>query len=215
MKKTLTIIVLTLLLISCSNDNSSSSNNNNITSGNVDYEFTISINGEVHKVKGNTVSGLPGGSGVSQFYNNNTCIVQSGGTLKILSLGINDIAANNYISGQNISCQIIFGNLLLGENIATVSFQGQYFDDLSTSLGGNNYGASYLIYQTTSGKANSESSNLLINITDVGTSSTVFQKYGKTLKGNYSGTIYLQRKNSTTYDIPVQLSIDFKAVRMY
>lgn len=214
MKKTLTIIALALLVFSCSNDSSSSSNDNK-ASGNVDYEFTISINGEVHKVKGNTVSGLPIGSNPAQFYNNNSCIVQNGGTFKLLSLGINDITANNYISGQNILVNIPLGNLQLGENKAAVNFQGQYFDDLSASLGGNNYGASYLIYQTTSGKANSESSNLLINITDVGTSSTVFQKYGKTLKGNYSGTIYLQRKNSTTYDIPVQLSIDFKAVRMY
>ena len=213
MKKTLTIIALALLVFSCSNDSSSSSNDNK-ASGNVDYEFTISINGEVHKVKGNTVSGLPIGSNPAQFYNNNSCIVQNGGTFKLLSLGINDITANNYISGQNILVNIPLGNLQLGENKAAVNFQGQYFDDLSASLGGSVIGFSY---QATSGKPKAESNKLAINITDLGTTSTLTYpiKYGNTLKGNYSGTIYLLREDYSTYDIPVQLSIDFKAVRMY
>jgi hypothetical protein len=215
MKKTLTIIALALLVFSCSNDSSSSSNDNK-ASGNVDYEFTISINGEVHKVKGNTVSGLPSGSGASQLYNNNTCLannIPSFGTL--VDLGINDVTANNYISGQNIRCTFNLGNLLLGENKVDVIFYGKYFDDLSASLGGSVIGFSY---QSTSGKPKAESNKLAINITDLGTTSTltVFPyKYGNTLKGNYSGTIYLLRKDLSTYDIPVQLSIDFKAVRMY
>ncbi len=113
MKKTLTIIALILLLISCSNDNSSSSNNNNNTSGNVDYEFTITINGEVHKVKGNTVDGLPIGSKSSQLYNNNSCIVQNYAPFKGVFLEINDVTANNYNFRTEYYLQIYFWKLII------------------------------------------------------------------------------------------------------
>ena len=68
-----------------------------------------------------------------------------------------------------------------------------------------------------------------IVITDLGTPTTTKTpydflspyNYGQTIKGNYSGTIYLQRcsnlgtsSGGCYYDIPVVLSIDFKALRM-
>lgn len=59
-------------------------------------------------------------------------------------------------------------------------------------------------------------------ITDLGTTKTLsnngsWYSFGQTIKGNYSGTIYLWRLASGSdifYDIPVQFSIDFKALRL-
>ena len=67
---------------------------------------------------------------------------------------------------------------------------------------------------------------LPINITDLGTGTIYpqtpplpYYNFGQTLKGNYSGTIYLRSHSNSNgigvCDIPVQLSIDFKALRMY
>jgi hypothetical protein len=57
-----------------------------------------------------------------------------------------------------------------------------------------------------------------LNITDLGTETigtggdTVF---GNTIKGNYSGTVYLQPIGVVSHSIPLQLTIDFKAIRFY
>ena len=211
MKKIILLLTFTLLLFSCSkdDDNSSSSNNNN--NGNsftnsMDYEFTITINGEVHKVKGNTTDGIPYGSvnaGINWI--NNQCIITN---YHLAGFAINDVTASNYISGQNMQCLISFPNLLLGVNQASVTLV---------------VGGKYLLFQSVSGRETYEKL-LPINITDLGTG-TLFQQtpplplynFGQTLKGNYSGTIYLRRDTpqGVIYDIPVQLSIDFKALRMY
>jgi hypothetical protein len=65
-KKLILILTLCSVLFSCSNGgNTSSSNNNNNSNSftnSMDYEFIITINGEIHKVKGNTTNGIPKGS---------------------------------------------------------------------------------------------------------------------------------------------------------
>lgn len=225
--KKLVLLALASILLSCSNnDNANSSNNGNSFTNSMDYEFTIKINGEVHKVKGNTTNGIPYGNAYSIVNQiNNTCYAMNiGGSLMFASLGINDVTATNYISGQNLTCQIQLPNLLLGTNQATVNFSGGYFQTLATSLG--SFFPSFLSFQTTSGISNSATTNYLpINITDLGTSSTNslgnggsnYNQYnfGQTLKGNYSGTIYLRNTTNLQYTIPVQLSIDFKVLRRY
>ena len=220
MKKIILLISFTSLLFSCSNGGNASSNNNNPTSGtNVDYEFTITINGQIHKIKGNTTNGVP--SGVSDMYNTtNQCqAINAGGLGPCVYLKINDVSAPNYISGQNLECRINLPNLLMGTNQAQVMFYGSYFDSLYTGSGYTPITNNYL-FQTTNGTYNSSSANkLLINITDLGTNTTnIYSAIGQTLKGNYSGTIYLKRSLSSgaqVCDIPVILSIDFKAIRNY
>lgn len=231
MKKLILFLIVITLSYSCSSDNNNSSNNNgNSFTNSMDYEFTITINGEVHKVKGNTNDGIP--KGVVQsvtHYINNECEIESipGQTQKILTLRINDVTASNYISGQNLECRITFPNLLMGTNQATVRFLGAYFDTVSSNLGALNWGNGTGIsgFQTINGISNSSILNIIpITITDLGTTSTNPNlwspstpfSFGETLKGNYSGTIYLaQNNNINSYNIPLQISIDFKALRMY
>ncbi|WP_353088886.1 hypothetical protein [Flavobacterium sp.] len=230
MKKLILLLSVFTLSYSCSSDSNNSSNNNgNSFTNSMDYEFTITINGEVHKVKGNTTNGIPKGvvQSIGNLINNECQVLQSGGQ-KVVILKINDVTATNYISGQNLECQIILPNLLLGVNEAQVLFNGSYFDSVCTSLGayspGSGIGFSY--FQSISGPFNSTLQRKIpITITDLGTTSTNHSlwspttpyNFGQTLKGNYSGTIYLSSNNSalTNYNIPVQISIDFKALRMY
>ena len=226
MKKIILFLTIVSLLLSCSSDNNNSSNNNgNSFTNSMDYEFTMIINGEVHKVKGNTTNGIPKGvvQSVGNLINNECEVLQSGGQ-KIVMLKINDVTATNYISGQNLECQILFPNLLLGSNQVQVLFYGSYITNLFDNLSPNNLNS----WQTTSGLYNQSISNKLpINITDLGTTSTNHTlwspttpyNFGQTLKGNYSGTVYLRSNSNASgigiYDIPVQISIDFKALRMY
>lgn len=226
MKKTLLFLTIVSLLFSCSSDNNNSDNNNgNSFTNSMDYEFTITINGEVHKVKGNTTNGIPKGmvQSLTNYINNQCEVLQSGGQ-KVVILKINDVTAPNYISGQNLECQILLPNLLLGSNQAQILFYGSYITNLFDSLSPNNFNS----WQTTSGLYNQSISNKLpINITDLGTTSTnpnmwsptTPLNFGQTLKGNYSGTIYLRSYSNASgigvYDIPIQISIDFKAIRMY
>jgi hypothetical protein len=195
----------------------------------MDYEFTITINGEVHKVKGNTTNGIPKGMVQSLTnYINNQCEVFQNGVQKVVYLKINDITAPNYISGQNLECQIHLPNLLLGTNEATIYFSGGYFDTIASNLGAYSFGSGsgFSYFQSISGPFNSSlQKKIPITITDLGTTSTnptlwsptTPYNFGQTVKGNYSGTIYLSSNNSalTNYNIPVQISIDFKALRMY
>jgi len=224
MKKLILLLTVITLSFSCSSDSDNSNNNNNNSFTNsMDYEFTITINGEVHKVKGNTTNGIPYGQISSYYQIMNKCYIENNHDL---SLTINDVTAPNYISGQNMECQISFPNLLLGSNQATVNLVGGYFQSLATSLGALN-----LSFQNISGSGNTTLYNKLpITITDLGTTSSCWQmlsihspyNFGQTLKGNYSGTIYFCSHYAysagtvvTVYDIPVQLSIDFKALRQY
>ena len=110
---------------------------------------------------------------------------------------------------------------MLGSNQAIVNFNGGYFQTLATSLGALNF-----FFLTTSGAlSNNQTINRIpISITDLGSTSTNSEGnggsnynqyiFGQTLKGNYSGTIYLQGNNGQ-FTVPVQLSIDFKALRRY
>lgn len=228
MKKIILLFSFFALLFSCSSDSENSSNNNgNSFTNSMDYEFTITINGEVHKVKGNTTDGIPNGTVYSAFHSiNNSCTANNGSYTQIISLKINDVTESNYISGQNLECGISFPNLLLGINQASVSFTGSYFDTFYTN-GQSNFVPGGWHFHTSNGLQTSNINNLPITISDLGSNSLINQPYplplynfGQTLKGNYSGTIYLRNGdvnplNLNTFDIPVQLSIDFKALRMY
>jgi hypothetical protein len=223
MKKIILIIAIIALSYSCSSSDDSNSSNDNPSNGNVNYEFTITINGEVHKVEGNTTNGIPYGtvsSGVN--YINNQCTIQDNSGQKSMLLQINDVTTPNYISGQNMLCMLTTNNLLLGNTVFSVYFSGSYFSSLFTSLGSNGG-----VWQTINGPRDYDiNGKLPITITDLGTGTLYPQLYplplynfGQTLKGNYNGTIYLSSHSNQNgvliCDIPVQLSIDFKALRMY
>jgi hypothetical protein len=227
MKNIILFITLASLLFSCSSDSNSSSSNNGNNNGNsftnsMDYEFTITINGVVHKVNGNSRDGIPSGTfGIGNISNKCLSINNSSFGASV-QLGINDVTTPNYISGQNMQIIITLPNPLLGTNQASISFTGNYFDTLAASLGSN-----YLKFLSISStlvtvNGGSTNSNIPIIITDLGTPTTLVNNgstysFGQTIKGNYSGTIYLSRLVNGVgifYDIPVSLSIDFKALRL-
>jgi len=214
MKKLILILTLSSLLLSCSNGGNSGNSNTPTTGNNVDYEFTITINGQVNKVKGNTANGIPMGQSGAYNFINNKCYWNA--SLPYIYLVINDVSASNYISGQNLFCQISIPNAMLGTCQGQVGILGGAFDSVATSLGAYSGG----LWSVTNGGSSSFPGNhyLPINITDLGTFPTTsgagIYDFGNTFKGNYSGTIYLQSTTSHNYTIPVQLSIDFKAVRM-
>lgn len=223
MKKTFLFLTTLILLYSCSSDNNPSNTIDNSFTNSMDYEFTININGQVHKVKGNTTNGIPKGQVQSAPLNyvNNQCEVIDNPLYKIIDLKINDVTAPNYISGQNVWCSIAISNLILGTTQGQVSFRGSYFDSLSTSLGGY-ANAGLLDFQSTSGPYNPNLfMKLPITITDLGTTSlnhnnfSTMYNFGQTLKGQYSGTVYLRPSSISNFSIPVQISIDFKALRNY
>lgn len=207
MKKFILLLALALFFVDCSNDSNSSNSNN--SSGNVDYEFTITLNGTTHKIAGNTSNGFPYGSTVPQYnYINNKCYIGNSGTIFTVDLTLNDPATSNFVSGTNISALIIFNNgLTTGINQASVMLTGGAWTNFCNSLGVSPYG----IYP---GQSLSQGGKLNFNITDLGTPSNTITlpfTYGNTVKGNYSGTIYLLGSGNSF--IPAQLSIDFKAVR--
>ena len=220
MKKLILLLTLTSLLFSCSNGGNASSSNTPTTGNNVDYEFTITINGQVNKIKGNTANGIPmGQSGqIGNGYSgiNNDCYWST--SLPFVQLRITDVTASNYISGQNIVCSISIPNAMLGTCQGKVGLSGGAFDSVATSLGATASGWSVI-----NGATDSDILHYLpINITDLGAIPTMnvgtYSGFGSTFKGSYIGTIYLGRFTNSfpakIYDIPVQLSIDFKAVRL-
>ena len=206
MKKLILILTLTSLLFSCSNGGNASSSNTPTTGNNVDYEFTITINGQVNKVKGNTANGIPMGQAGPYFngysYINNSCNWTTSNPYVVLK--INDVTASNYVSGQTIYCQILLQNALLGTCQGLVGLSGGPLNSLSNS-------ASF-----------SFQNYLPINITDLGTTPTInalngaISSFGNSIKGNYSGTIDLtvMTNSGTVIHYPAQISIDFKAVRL-
>jgi hypothetical protein len=221
MNKLILFFTIIALSFGCTSSDSSNSNNNNGNSftNSMDYEFIITINGEVHKISGNSTNGLPVFISSSHTINN-LCEASLGNVI----CELNDITESNYVSGQVIKTGFGFPNLMLGVNQATnVIFTGEYVQNLATSLGASQYG--FQTFQTSAGPLNSIIANKLpITITDLGTTTILYQDYplpdcnfGQTLKGHYSGTIYLLRNSQSglVCDVPVQLSIDFKALRTY
>ena len=212
MKKLILILTLTSLLFSCSNGGNASSSNTPTTGNNVDYEFTITINGQVNKIKGNTANGIPMGQTGAYNNINNSCYWIA--SLPYIYLVINDVSASNYISGQNLYCQISIPNAMLGTCQGNVVLSGGALDSVATSLGAYSGG----FWSVTNGGTIASNHYLPINITDLGTFPTTsgagIYDFGNTFKGNYSGTVYLKNTTNHQYTIPVQLSIDFKAVRL-
>ena len=202
MKIKLLLLSFFTILSGCNKSDS----NINPNAQNVDYEFTITINGLSHKIKGNTVNG-----GIPMTPNKCWATNPSG----LVSLGITDVSASNYISGQVLGCTITLPNLALGVNNATLRFDGGYWTNLIDSLGVySNYG-----FSTTRGGSAASGSTIPFNITDLGDAPTTYinpylvYNHTKTLKGNFNGILYMVSKVSLKYDIPINISINFKAVR--
>ncbi len=223
-------------LLSCSSDNNSSDPLAPSSSGNVDYEFTVTINGVVHKVKGNTKDLISQYGTNSVSYASNYCIAGIDMDAGII-LKIGDITQKEFISGQAFFLAISIPNCQLGKNQAKLQFINspvlEQFNN-SKKTGGLfvEKSGTYCYYKNNSCQfpfMDDYVNKITLNISDLGNSPSIntdynsmntgnILKYGNTFKGNYSGTVYFSppfplSASSAIFNIPMQLSIDFKAVR--
>lgn len=203
MKKIFYLVCVTFLLLqSCSPESSSNTNN---TTGNVDYEYTITFDGITYKVQGNTAKDAYNGPIT------NYCFAQQY-QLAGLNFSIKDVNYYSFVSGAPLFTLFLqsTSNFTLGTNLMNF---GIVVNGVSNS------------YYKTPGICPSCSygsvveNRLPINITDlgtplkgtIGTSSVIF---GNTIKGNYSGVVYSVGPGSIYTNVPHNLSINFKAVWM-
>ncbi len=219
MKKLILLLTVTSILFSCSSD--SNSNSNNPSNDNVNYYFKIKINGVEHKVQGNT-SGF--GTGINgNFFNlnPNLCEALISNTTS-LKFKIADITKPNFVSGQTLDLWILIPNCQVGQNQAEfIVFQSPVYDtfcSISSIPNGTIWG-----FEQNSGIYNGASNTnnkITVNITDMGTSSTSSGQsfnYGNTLKGNFTGPVYLPSTllgGQFNYNIPMQLDMNFSAYRI-
>jgi hypothetical protein len=207
MKFKLLLLSFLTILSGCNKSDS----NINPNAQNVDYEFTITINGLSHKIKGNTVNGIP------SIDEHNTCA----SSLQGIFLAIKDVSSSNYKSGKVLGCTILIPSMVAwGVNNALLNFDtspGGYFSNLTDSLGAN---YNYFFSTTKGGTIGNGGYNIPITITDVGNAPTTYTypsfgyNHTKTCKGNFNGILYMQNKKTAVYDVPINISIDFKAVRI-
>jgi hypothetical protein len=174
------------MLQSCSSGDSSAKTNND--SGNVDYEFTIKIDDNVYAIKGNTIND---NSSVRDLNNTGFAWWEA----KTITFKITDPTYSNYVSGNSFYFRLdCAGNFKKGYN--NVSYSGISY---VTSTGNN---------------------SILLDITDLGTPSVGVigskdYKYGNTVKGNSSGTLYSKPPGSNNATVPHKYSIDFMVPRLY
>jgi hypothetical protein len=196
MKKLFLISITFLILQACSSNESNSNTNSTTSSGNVDYEFNVTIDNYVHKVKGNTAND-EGFKGPLK----NKCTATGAWSI---ALSITDVSYSNYVTGIPNSFTLFASsptNFVLGTNYMNTTIP--YY---------KNYGASP--------GAAAANNAIPVIITDLGTSSTGTlgtsnYRYGNTIKGYYKGVLYSLPAGSNNATEPHNVSIDFKAVRLY
>ena len=191
--KKLTYLFLALLIVACTTDD-----NNNTDNGN--YFFEVEFGGVINRVQGI--------GGMESIFQPNQCY---GGTNGV-TLSINDITAENYVSGQNMFINMNFDNAQLGSNNGSLGVfpnnGGFYILEYLESIGVGNLTAFvengpmswsdgyYQRYKISN-----------INLTDLGTSG------GETIKGTYERVLYFQANTIGDFDIPVPIRIEFSAIR--
>ncbi len=115
-----------------------------------------------------------------------------------------------------------FDNAQLGSNAVTITnFGGFYIEEYLASLGVDEaalFLGGFVENEPTSWSDGQSERNKIsnINITDLGTSSTmnagVVVATG-TINGTYEGILYFSSSYPSDYDIPVPIRIEFNAVR--
>ena len=197
-------LFLTVLIVACSGDDSGNSSNN---LDGVDYFFEVELGGVVNRVEGNS-SELP------LWLYRNSC----NGSTASVTLSINDITAENYVSGQNMSIAMSFDNAQLGTNNGSLGVAGFYITEYLESLGIANIFFGFVENEPMSFSDGFSEINKIsnINITDLGTPSTINAGIviaTGTINGTYEGILYFSSGELAAYDIPVPIRIEFNAVR--
>ena len=224
MKKLLVLLVL--FVFTCSGDGDSS-NFNNISDD--QYFFEIEFAGEIHKVQGNTSDMLQNGQ--------NICLASLSQGIQTISFRLDDISAEDYVSGQPIWIGLGISNPQIGNNqrgalaFLTTAYTQEIEQQFNIRLQNG-----YFIENSPGDLIDVLSNNIDniisdINITDLGLPPTPFSvgddplnfsPYGNPIRGSYEGILYF---NDTSDDfiedgdsgrdlvIPMPIRISFSAPR--
>lgn len=209
--KKLLLIFLTTFLWSCSSDDSSSNNT-------VNYSFEIEFGGEIHKIQGNLSNSLF----TSLPTNQSVSIISNG--ITSVQLSLDDVSASNYVSGQTIGAVMNIDNASIGVNEGSLSLNPIFYPYVENYLQSVGVPENFSIYgfvENTPGPWGSADASRIsnINITDLGTSSTIdatngTYNWGGTIKGSYEGTLYFLSSILEGFTIPVPIRIQFSAIRL-
>jgi len=229
MKKIILLISLALTF-SCSNDDDLDTKNNNISDG--QYFFEIEFAGTTHRIQGTT----------SEMFTNgqNSCSAYLQQGIQAISFRLEDITANDYISGQPLWIVLGISNPQLGSNPrGTLVFQTRtpYIQDVEESynvqlaLGGifveNSPGDLIEVYTN-----NLDNIISNITITDLGTPPSnsnnytdpnyTYSPFGDNIVGSYEGVLYFNDKTDDNISggdsgrnlvVPLPIKISFSVPR--
>ena len=208
--KKIIYLFLGLLIFACSSDDSSGN------SDGVDYFFEVEFGAVFNRVEGNSSYELF--TELPSWLYRNSCY----GSTASVNLSISDITGEDYVSGQNMSIAMSFDNAQLGTNNGSLDnfpfSAGFYITEYLESLGIASTFNGFVENEPMSWSDGQSERNKIsnINITDLGTSSTmnagVVVATG-TINGTYEGILYFSSSYPSDYDIPVPIRIEFNAVR--
>lgn len=216
------IIILFLLftfsIFSCKK-NSDESNRSSSNSSTGNFMISVTIDGVTHKAEGSVSTDIYSGGGASN--NGNFCYKSSPSTV---FAGLNDKSATSYVSGEVFSFLISFQNLSLGSSTGQISA----FNTANIIFANGVNPALGFCSSVDTTVTSISSLELDFNITSLGSIGSInatnpnnYYVYGNPLEGNFSGTIfgtdgtYASSNISAgyVYNIPIQIEIDFTAVR--
>ena len=187
--------------------------------------FSITIDGATHKTEGSYGSNL----GIYPTTGTNHCYISNSTSGASLNAGIADKSADSYVSGDIFAINFLqFPNLSLGINEASF-MSPMYIGNISNFTFPQNFDESRGFSSSIDTNYGPE---LLMdfNITDLGTSTIYdytnpyyYYDFGDPVIGSYSGTWYGSDGNYVSnsgtygyvYNIPIQVSIEFKAARLW
>ena len=182
--------------------------NGNSSQNNDNWKFKITIDGITHEAEGYGIF-----NSSSQI--NNAAYVSTASIIWNILCQTTDPSSSSYISGTNGSASIQISNPSIGTTMSCIF--GTWFTD-AAELSGGTYGI--LGYSLTQGGVMEPGSdgclgvNLPITITDLGTAGNGIWSGGTSLKGSYSGIIYLNAIGTIDdYSIPMDIDIEFEALR--
>ena len=182
--------------------------NGNSSQNNDNWKFKITIDGITHEAEGYGIF-----NSSSQI--NNAAYVSSVSVIWTIYCQITDPSSSSFISGNNGSASIQINNPSIGTTMCC--FSGTWFADAAELSGAS---PAFFGYSLTQGGVMEPGSdgclgvNLPITITDLGTAGNSVWVGGTSLKGSYSGTIYLNALGTMNdYSIPMDIDIEFEALR--
>ena len=201
MKKILYILFVFPFFFGCNPEE-----NNGGGQSNDFWMFELTINGETYKAEGYGYN--------SALSSTNFSICNNWD----IGIGIMDPTSDTYISGNNGSIIIDISNPSLG--IVLCDVYGGWFDE-AVSASNARFFQGYSLSQGGTMEPDSQGDigvNLPITFTDLGTAGNGQFVGGTSIKGSYSGTIYLPSYNadpfSPEYSIPMTIDIQFEALRI-